>query len=99
MRKILGSLRRHGQKSTILSRKANKQNSYVLYDNGNFVTDHKQVANKFNQFFTNVADDLSKSIKKGNTTFQDYLKNPNESSLFLKETTPHEVSQILQQMD
>ena len=37
----------------ILSRKGNKQYSYVLHENGNFITDHKQVANKFNQFFTN----------------------------------------------
>ena len=57
------------------------------------------MANKFNHFFTNVAENLSKSIKKGNTKYQDYLKNPNESSLFLKETTPHEVNLILQQMD
>ena len=33
------------------------------------------------------------------TKVQDYLKTPNESSLFLKETTPHEVNQILLQMD
>ena len=100
MRKTLEILKKTWSEiNKILSRKGNKQNGYILSDNGKFITDQKQVANKFNHFFTNVAENLSKSIKKGNTKYQDYLKNPNESSLFLKGTTPHELNLILQQMD
>ena len=43
-----------------------------------------------------MAENLSKNIKKPNTEYQDYLKNPDESSLFLTETTPHEIYQIIQ---
>ena len=85
--------------NNILSRKRNMQNNYFLFENGKFISNRKQVANKFNHFFTNVAENLSKRIKNGNTKFQDYLKNPNESSLFLNETTPHEVHLLLQQID
>ena len=80
-------------------RKRNQQNNYFLFENGKFISNRKQVASKFNHFFTNVAENLSKRIKNGNTKFQDYLKTPNESSLFLNETTPHEVHLLLQQID
>ena len=60
------------------------------------ITDCKLLANKFNNFFINVAENLSKKIKKPNTEYQDHLKNPNKSSLFLTEITPHEIYQIIQ---
>ena len=57
------------------------------------------LANKFNNFFINVAENLSKKNKKPNTDYQDYLKNPNKSSLCLTETTPHEIYQIIQKFN
>ena len=33
-----------------------------------------------------------------NNQFQDYLKNPNEHSLFLRETTPDEVARVLKKL-
>ena len=59
------------------------------------MTDQKAVADKLNDFYINVADNLAKKIPKPNTQFQDYLKNPNEHSLFLTETTPGEVGKII----
>ena len=57
------------------------------------------MANKLNNCFTNVAANLAKTIKKPITRFQDYLQNPNESSLFLKETTPDEIQDIINNLD
>ena len=55
----------------------------------------RKVANKFYQYFINVAGNLSNKITNKNTKFQDYLKNPNKATLFLKETTPDEITLTL----
>ena len=49
----------------------------------------------FNNYFINVADKLAEKIPKSNTKFQDYLNNPNEHSIYLKETTPAEVDKLI----
>ena len=36
---------------------------------------------------------------ESNTEFQDYLKNPNEHSFFLHETTPDEIDKYLKKLD
>ena len=40
------------------------------------VTDQKRVANKFNDFFINVAQKLVERMGKSNRTINDYLLNP-----------------------
>ena len=57
------------------------------------------VANKFNEFFINIADKLSAKINKKPTKFQDYLKNPNKSSFYLNETSPDETIKIINNLD
>ena len=69
-----------------------------MNDNG-LTTNRRKVANIFNQYFINVAENLSNKIKNKNTKFQDYLKNPNKSSLFLKETTPDEIILIINELN
>ena len=70
-----------------------------LDDNGNIITNQKLVANRFNKFYTNVAKNLVKKLGKPNTKYQDYLKNPNEHSIFLSETDPGEVAKLLSNLD
>ena len=48
-----------------------------------------------NNYFVNVAENLAKKIPKPNTKFQDYLKNPNEHSIYLSEVLPHEIDEIV----
>ena len=57
------------------------------------------VANKFNNYFVNVSQNLLKGLGEMNNQFQDYLKNPNEHSFFLRETTPDEVAGLLKIFD
>ena len=80
----------------ILNRsKKHKTSDIFLNDNGNILTDQKIIANKFNDYFLNVADNLAKKIAKPSTKFQDYLKNPNEHSFYLSETTQQEVEDLI----
>ena len=51
--------------------------------------DTNKFDSKFNEYFINVSQNL-KNLGKTNQ-FQEYLKNPSEHSLFLKETEPGEV--------
>ena len=56
------------------------------------------VTNEFKKFI-NVAQSLLKDLGDTNNQFQDYLKNLNEHSLFLKETEPEEVFKILRELN
>ena len=84
--------------NTLLNRNRKQQNTIYLEENG-LISDPKKVANKFNDFFLNIAEKLSKKIVNKNTKYQDYLKNPNKSRFCLKETTPDEISKIINNLD
>ena len=87
------------QINNILHRKSTNTKNFPLNNNVQLLDDPKKIANKFNHYFTNIAENLSKQIKKPNTKFQDYLNNPNMHSLFLKETTPHEIDLFISNLD
>ena len=57
------------------------------------------MADTFNRFFTGVADSLLRDMGNSATKFQDYLKNPNEHSMFLKEVDFGEVRDLLKNLD
>ena len=84
----------------VIHNKCSKINSEIfLDDNGVIVTDQKKVAARFNKFYANIANKLLMDLGKPNTKYQDYLKNPNEHSMFLNETDPGEVATIIQSLD
>ncbi len=84
----------------IIHNKSSKDNEAIfLDDNGCIITDQKKVANKFNKFYTTIADKLVTKLGKPSTKYQDYLRNPNKHSIFLNETDPGEVAILLQKLD
>ena len=84
----------------IIYNKFSKTNEAIfLDDNGNIITDQKAVANRFNKFYTTIADKLVTKLGKPATKFQDYLKNPNEHSIFLNETEPGEVATLMSKLN
>ena len=86
--------------NSILHRRSKQKNSDIFLNvDGKLVTDQKVVSKLFNKYFVNVADDLAKKIPKPTTKYQDYLKNPNEHSIYLHETTPDEVEKIIGKLD
>ena len=62
-------------------------------------TDQKRVVNIFNVFFTNVAGKRLTKIENTTTKYEDYLENPNEHSIFLKEVDFGEVCEIISKFD
>ena len=59
-----------------------------LSENGIIITDPKQVAKQFNNYFVTVAEKLTGQT---NNKYQDYLKNPNEHSMHLTEIESDEI--------
>ena len=70
-----------------------------LNENGQIITDQGKVANSFNKFYKTIAQKLVNNLGDTNNIFQDYLKNPNEHSIFLNEINPNEVFKILAGLD
>ena len=84
----------------IVNNKFSKDNDEIyLDDDGNIITDQKIVANKFNKFYTSVADNLVRKLGNPSTKFQDYLRNPNKHTIFLNETDPGEVATLIHKLD
>ena len=74
---------------SIISNKKTSQTSINLQIDGEIITDQETVTNKFNTFFVNIGPNLIKQIPPSNSLFTDYLKNPNQNSMFLAPTTPN----------
>ena len=81
-----------------MNRSRKKQGTIFLEENG-LISDPFKVANKFNDFYLNVADKLCEKIPKSNNKYQDYLKNPNKNKFTVKETTPDEIWKIIHNLD
>ena len=84
--------------NTLLNRNRKKQSTIYLEENG-LISDSAQIANKFNNYFLNVADNLRAKIPNKSNKYQDYLKNPNKSRFLLKETTPDEILKVINDLD
>ena len=60
------------------------------------ITDPTQIANKFNEFYTSIADDILQKRKyTGNKSFKDYLRNPLNISMALYACDDAEVKNLL----
>ena len=75
------------------------QSNISLLDNGKPITNEKEVANTFNKYFINVADNLTKDLGESDANIHDYLKNPNRNTFFTSPTTQEEVLEILLELD
>ena len=84
--------------NTLLNRHRNQPNNIHLEENG-LISNPTIVADKFNEFYLNVADNLSSKIKQKGSKFQDYLKNPSKSSFALKEILPVDVVKVINDLD
>ena len=57
------------------------------------------MANTFNRYFINVADNLTKKVGNTDADIYDYLKDPTTNSYFISPTAREEVLDILNKLD
>ena len=77
----------------LLLKNKNAKNDILLSKKGLIISHQKTVANKFNDYFINVVQNLLKDLRKSNNEFQDYLKNLNKH-FFLEDVDPEEVHKL-----
>ena len=67
-----------------------------IIDKANTITDPTEIANKFNNFYASVADNILEKRKyNGNKSFKDYLNDQTDVSMALYECDDEEVRLIL----
>ena len=59
------------------------------------ITDQRRVANRFDEFFINVAQNLVDRLGRGNKAIHDYLLHPVKHTIFLKPTDASEVNSLI----
>ena len=64
-----------------------------------FSTPRKLLVNLMTIYFINASQNLLRNLGKANNQFQDYLKNPSEQILFLKQAETGEVLKILKSLN
>ena len=84
----------NGIKEIININKKQKQHINSLTDDNNqIINNPKLIAEQLNKHFSNIAKAIEAEIPPSKNTFQDYLKNPLQNTLFLTPTTKKEVMQ------
>jgi hypothetical protein len=63
--------------------------------NDETIDDPKQIANKFNEYFTNIGPNLAKSIPTSTKQPLDFLKGSFPNSMYLMPTNEFEVSDVI----
>ena len=63
----------------------------IIKDKGTFLTAPKDIANSFNKFFCSVAPNIQSKINLAYKSFNHFLKNPCNESLFIKPCTNKEI--------
>ena len=75
--------------------------SFLKDNNGTKITDPTQMANNFNDYFVNVANEITSKIPhnpKSPLNHISYLKSPNPETFFISPSTSDEVSNIIKSL-
>ena len=76
---------------SIINLDKNSSSPNSLIRENKLITDPKEVATEFNKYFSNIAENLQSQIHTEGQNFQNYLKNPNQNTIFLKATSNIEI--------
>ncbi len=92
--------RKQWQMINSLNRKKSKIKINKLIDEkGQAITNDNDIANKFNDYFSNIASNLKSGIKKdASNNYGAYLKNAVQNSIYVRSVQPQEVSDIIRKL-
>ena len=75
--------------------KKTSQKIQNINSDGKLITDHKNIANTFNNFYIDIPKQIEKKIVKTHKKFQDYLLNPITNAFYLDATNTEEVESYI----
>ena len=88
---------------TLVNIKSNNNNSKInlLDENNNIINDQEIIANKFNNYFTNIGPNIEKKIPNVTGNYRDFLININTmgKSFYLSPTTADEIDKLIDSLD
>ena len=79
--------------------KKEKINNISLIDKNKVTTNQKHVVNIFNNYFINVAENLSNDFGAPKSSIDKYLDNPNKFNFFITPKDPPEVLNLINELD
>ena len=88
-----------GIRQLIMLKHKNKRQPSIITVKGNNVTNPKNIANDFNNFFTNIGPGLSKTNLQSKKNFTNFLNNSSFNSFVLKPITHDEVRKLVSQLN
>ena len=80
-----------GIKNIIHMKNNSNSSPTCILHNGDSLTDPTEIANTFNNYFSNIGESLQSKIHSSHVNFTKYLKNPNINSFFLSPTNENEI--------
>ena len=75
--------------------KSVSQQSTFKTDGGHVVNEPDKVSNSFNDFFVNIGPKLTSGIKHSGKDYFEYLLNPTQTSLFMKQIIAEEIVKMI----
>ena len=68
-------------------------------DNGNVFINPEDISNQFNDFFVNVDPKLASNIQSTGKSYFEYLKNPINSSMYMKPIVEMDITKIIEKFN
>ena len=81
-----------------VNKKGNKSPSSLIVNN-KLISDPSEVANKFNEYFSTIAEKLQSKIYHTGTDFMKYLSNINDDNFFIIPTHPVEIIETINDLN
>ena len=66
----------------------------IFVINNHEISNKKEIANKFNEFFARVGDEIISNVSESEQHFTNYLSAPNPQSMYLDPTSPFDIINI-----
>ena len=82
----------------VINKRRNAKTSDKFIQNNKIITDPKEIANGFNDYFVNIGPGLASKINTSATSYQSYLPESFNSSFFLQPTCENEIKKIIYQL-
>ena len=81
--------------NSVLNNKLSCRSINNIMHEGKLINNFNQIATCFNDYFVNLGPNLAKCIPRTQTTFSDYLEDPNPRSIFFEPVNEQEVVNIV----